>query len=251
MKKVLCFGGYLQGAEVFAEKSASLRQLLAEKNFQLEYLDPPIKLSQEPGFTTPFSKVTTKSGETVWERAIRRDSDRAWWRHNSGVNRGLEAAVDYVMDYVKRTGPYVGVVGFSQGACLAAMVANTIHKRLPQHPPLQFALVFSGFAFTQPLNCDRAEVQRYEHDFSNYAPRVTLLRGYEQFFEIPPDLSTKMVLVYGTSDSVVLPVRTQYLASLYPNPVVITFDGHHHLPRDPRVLASIVQHLELRRTHSL
>ncbi|OHW98870.1 dihydrofolate reductase [Colletotrichum incanum] len=100
----------------------------------------------------------------------------AWWRAREphGEYVGLEQSLEYISDLLRREGPFDGIVGFSQGAAAAAMVAalletgrreafadahaaNRDSLSLPtavaqlDHPPLRFAVCYSGFSSEHQL----------------------------------------------------------------------------------------------------
>ena len=98
-----------------------------------------------------------------------------WWRARDprGEYFGLEQSLECISDLLHRSGPIDGVIGFSQGAAAAAMVAALLEPgrrkafataqenngdclSFPdafarfEHPPLRFAICYSGFASEYP-----------------------------------------------------------------------------------------------------
>ncbi|KAJ5237892.1 hypothetical protein N7489_007983 [Penicillium chrysogenum] len=61
-----------------------------------------------------------------------KDDDRRAWGYGDPETEhieGLEESVQYVSDILERHGPFIGIMGFSTGACLAAIVTSLLEKR--------------------------------------------------------------------------------------------------------------------------
>lgn len=131
-QKVLFLHGFAQSASTFAAKSSALRKALKQQNIQTYYLDAPFTISPED---LPF------------ETDSRRDElgYRSWWKTDADNNYNIDTALESIKQCIKDQGPFTGVIGFSQGAALAAMVTGQMQE-LGNPEPLQFAIYFSGFA---------------------------------------------------------------------------------------------------------
>lgn len=78
---------------------------------------------------------------------------RAWWNHTDNEYRGWAESVAYLTQMFREHGPFDGVLGFSQGACAAALLAASIERpeNAPyvcepiQTEPLRFVICVSGF----------------------------------------------------------------------------------------------------------
>ena len=121
--KILMLHGYAQTGDTFRRKvrrlETSLRQLDAEAEFF--YLDGPVKLETHdiPGSTAAYQH--------------RGEHDmRAWFDlrivHNppTGVLRSL----DLLAAVLKTQGPFDGIVAFSQGTVVGAMVASLLQGEI-------------------------------------------------------------------------------------------------------------------------
>ncbi|KAJ6259589.1 hypothetical protein Dda_5227 [Drechslerella dactyloides] len=90
------------------------------------------------------------------------DSDGmyTWWRKDevTGEYKGIDETWKFLSDYMDKNGPFIGAIGFSQGAGLAAILASALEPgRQAQkpsnfaaaiasaHPPLRFAVAYCGF----------------------------------------------------------------------------------------------------------
>eukprot|EP00048_Salpingoeca_helianthica_P025137 m.37993 g.37993 ORF g.37993 m.37993 type:complete len:195 (+) comp9907_c0_seq1:397-981(+) len=70
-----------------------------------------------------------------------------WWTLQGETYSGIEETLRYIHTYEQQHGPFVGVLGFSQGACLAAtlLAQAALHMEGAALPQLQFGIVLSGF----------------------------------------------------------------------------------------------------------
>ncbi|KAF2816857.1 dihydrofolate reductase [Mytilinidion resinicola] len=209
--KILMLHGFTQSGPSFRSKTRAL-----EKNLQkafpagvsLVYPTAPIHLAAaDIPFTLPSAADTPEGQEPEQPDAW------AWWRRKGDSEpytyEGLEQGLDTIADVLKREGPFDGVIGFSQGGAMSAMVAALLEPgrregfeklykegcmRYPEsfeadtgfitetiHPPLKFAVSYSGFA----------------------ARGVEIYRG---FYE--PKISTPVLHFLGTMDAVVEEARS-------------------------------------------
>lgn len=256
--KILMLHGYTQSGTVFHAKSRALIKHIT-KAFPLHevaaiYPTGPISLDPAdiPGYEpSPSSSQDQKETEAY-----------GWWRRSNtadpplyiGIEDGLEAVAKVLRD----EGPFDGVIGFSQGAALAAMVAALLEPRrkeafarfvdpkvassgtsgqemvggLPfpvsfeesvlSHPPLKFALCYSGF---------RAPGARY--------------RG---FYE-EPAIQTPILHVLGSLDAVVDESRSRALIEACAGDPekegkIIFHPGGHFLPSQRPFLDAAVRFIQ-------
>jgi hypothetical protein len=61
--------------------------------------------------------------------------NKKWWRKDeaTGKYRGLEAGMSRIAFTIREAGGVDGVMGFSQGGCMAALVASALEQ--PHHNP--------------------------------------------------------------------------------------------------------------------
>ena len=166
-----------------------------------------------------------------------------WWRHADRSQPpeyiGLDDGLQTVAQTLIAEGPFDGVVGFSQGAALAAMVASLLgsadrseaFRRLNslnplaipfpssfrdiEHPPLKFCVVYSGF------------VARGER--------------YHAFYE--PHISTPSCHFVGSLDNVVEESRSRLLIEAFggeEQAQVVYHPGGHFLPNSKQFLNVLV-----------
>ncbi|KAK3624904.1 hypothetical protein LTR56_020718 [Elasticomyces elasticus] len=161
------------------------------------------------------------------------DHCRAWFRRLDTVSRyeELDSSLEYLCTYIKEYGPVDGVIGFSQGAAMAMMLASLCEAGInsgrvealrsqgspvnlePPQGPLKFAIACAGFCGTAA----------YYSGF--YSPKIITLS-----LHVIADLDT-MVSAEHTSD----------LMQACSNPQVVNHPAAHYLPRDGRTLNAIAE----------
>ena len=168
-----------------------------------------------------------------------------WWRRSNTAQPpeyvGIEDGLRAIAEVIAAEGPFDGVIGFSQGACLAGMVASLLegtirretfkkfHSESPlsipfsssfdslRQPPLKFCVPYSGFI---------APGERYK-------------AFYEQ-----PHISTPSLHFIGSLDSVVEESRCRALIDACggePKVRVVYHPGGHFIPSSKPYLEALVQ----------
>lgn len=186
--KLLFIHGYTQTGTLFRAKTGALQKALSKalsiSPEQMYFPSGPMRLrpSDMPGdVVLPNNDDDGDGGEYY-----------GWWRHDKATDTyvGIDATWSFLAQYLRTHGPFAGVLGFSQGAALAAMLAAALEpSRRPTcpamaapitgvehpHPPLRFAICYSG-----------------------YRP---LMPAYSGFYE--PKIATPTLHVIGSLDTVV------------------------------------------------
>jgi len=239
--KLLMLHGYTQSGSLFQAKTGALRKTLQKafpKGIELVYPTAPIRLT--PADESFLAGNTSKDGEGKDAKdGEEQEIDAwAWWRRKGTgepyTYEGMEQGLERIASVLKEQGPFDGVVGFSQGGAAAAMVASLLEPgrraafeklypeggmRFPEsfeedtgymegtiHPPLKFAVSYSGFA----------------------------ARGknpYHAFYE--PKIKTPMLHFLGTQDVVVEEARSLALVQACEHSeekYVVYHPGGHFLP---------------------
>ncbi|KAJ9155326.1 Dihydrofolate reductase [Pleurostoma richardsiae] len=235
--KILMLHGYTQSGTLFRAKTRALEKLVAKSlaPFKLApvliYPTAPNRLSPRdiPGFTPaatddndehPASTGGTEPETDAW----------AWFRKDeaAGQYRLLREGFDAIADAIRGASGIDGVIGFSQGGAMAALLAAALEvdaegKPARQAPaadedydwswveavrsanggrPLRFAVVYSGF-------------------FATPAPLGWL---YE------PAVGTPTLQYIGSLDTVVEESRSRALVARCKDPVVLVHPGGHYVP---------------------
>lgn len=175
--RILCLHGYRQNAATFRMKSGALRKALRHVA-ELEYLDAPHAA----------------------------DRGRAWWKStpDGAEYAGFDESVALVRTHIDETGPYAGVLGFSQGATFASLLAGLAGQ--PDAGPLaqlRFGVVVCGFP-------SRARA----HTEADWYTGVAL-----------PTMH-----VWGEGDEHVPPDVSRALAGRFREPETLAHPGGHVLP---------------------
>ncbi|KAL4912951.1 serine hydrolase FSH [Aspergillus aurantiobrunneus] len=108
------------------------------------------------------------------------------------IIRGLDTSIKKIMDVLMTHGPFDGIMGFSTGAAVAAIITSILERGTRsaegvekiQHPPFRFAVCFSGFRLEHP------SYRRF------YSPRIQApVLHFEASYDtmIPGALTDKLV----------------------------------------------------------
>ncbi|VDN03857.1 unnamed protein product, partial [Thelazia callipaeda] len=188
---VLCLHGYQQNAAIFREKSGSFRSYL--KRFaDFVYMDAPHKVDLEPNTNDLKQEIT----------CVAKADYRAWWHVPECYNtkevkcyEGFSDSVSVIIDFIQKEGPFDGILGFSQGAALAFLLA-AMKQKGELDIDFKFLILISGFPS-----------RHMEHFDLNKLPisRVPCLHVYGLADEIIScDLSKKLVKLFDKEMVVVV-----------------------------------------------
>jgi hypothetical protein len=240
--KILMLHGFAQSGPFFQIKTRAVSKILRETisncykvmadEVELVFPTAPLQLcaSDLPGTCAEYRPCVGDSD--TW----------AWWRNLDVTSRyvGIESSLANLLLLAQKDGPFTGVVGFSQGATLAAIFASwceagavpgrgdalreTSHDdpllgqllSSPPQRPLDFALCFSGFRGTP----------RYYRGF--YAPQI----------------ATPTIHIIGALDTMISRDNSEDLIASCLEPKVVEHLGVHFVPRDVDVLNQIAKGLE-------
>jgi predicted esterase len=226
--KILMLHGYTQNGPLFRAKTRVLEKRLQKAFPSVSLAYPTGQIQLKPSDVPGFDGNPTESTEAY-----------GWWRKRDDSDPpeyvGIEDAFDEVAKVLKAEGPFDGVIGFSQGACFAAVVASLLEGDIRRkafeeaqsksqhaiaypksfadldHPPLKFGIVYSGF--------------------------IPPGSRYEAFYN--PPIQTPLCHFIGSLDSVVEEARTQKLvdaAGGNDRTQVIVHPGGHFVPTSKQYL---------------
>lgn len=226
--KVLMLHGYTQNGQLFRAKTRVLEKRLQKAFPSVSLSYPTAQIQLNPADVPGFDGNDTGSSEAY-----------GWWRRRDDSDPpeyiGIEDAFDEIAKVLKAEGPFDGVIGFSQGACFAAVVASLLEGDSRRqafkeaqsrsknaiaypsafehldHPPLKFAIVYSGFI---------PPGDRYTGIYH-------------------PPIETPMCHFIGSLDSVVEEKRTQALVDATGGPdktQVVIHPGGHFVPTSKQYL---------------
>lgn len=160
--KVLMLHGYTQNGALFRAKTRVLEKRLQKALPSVSLSYPTGQIQLKPDDVPGFDGNPTESTEAY-----------GWWKRRDDSDPpeyvGIDDAFDEIAKVLKAEGPFDGVIGFSQGACFAAVVASLLEGESRrrafeqaqtksahalaypksfedlEHPPLKFGIVYSGF----------------------------------------------------------------------------------------------------------
>lgn len=144
--------------------------------------------------------------------------DFGWW-HGDSVGgtpyRGWQRTRSWLLDTLDWQGPFDGVLGFSQGAALTALVPGLCAAENVTAP--RFVIMAAGF---------RSE-----------APEHRALFAERAAYRIPS------LHIIGATDTVVAPADSNMLATMFTHPVVVTHPGGHVIGATPNVQQALTDFL--------
>lgn len=164
--RILMLHGYTQSGPLFNAKTKALEKNLnkAFPGVVLNYPTGPMKLRAKdvPGFDTSQVEDDAEEVEAY-----------GWWRRSNTADPpeyvGFDEGLGLIAELLKTQGPFDGVIGFSQGAAMAAMVSSLLEgesrksafeaaqqnnkSAIPfpasfaglNHPPMKFCVLYAGF----------------------------------------------------------------------------------------------------------
>lgn len=214
--RVLCLHGFGQSGEFFRTKMKRITQYL-ERN-----LDSDLQADYSDGMEwmfpdAPIELTTDAPQSDILEM-------RAWWTRLEFTIRldQLYSSLDYLTKYIREHGPFDGIVGFSQGASIAMMLASLCEGSVrpervkalanqglpllipPPQSPFKFAIACSGF--------------------------VNAPQFYDGFFT--PQVQTPTMHLIAEWDHMVSEQMSSEMIKRCENPVVVKHAGTHAVPTD-------------------
>ncbi|KAF2192577.1 dihydrofolate reductase [Zopfia rhizophila CBS 207.26] len=246
--KILMLHGFTQSGPLFHAKTRALEKNLQKAfpaGISLHYPTAPIRL--EPA-DVPFAVNLSTNAEAKNGGSAEKEEETdawAWWRRKgegkSYTYEGIERGLEHIASILKSEGPFDGVIGFSQGGACAAMVASLLEPRRREG----FEAVYprGGMRYPESFEADTGYVEETIHppikfavSYSGFAARGVEL--YKGFYE--PQIKTPMLHFLGTLDAVVEEKRSLALAEACENSKgrVIYHPGGHFLPSSQKAYVS-------------
>ncbi|ROV88321.1 hypothetical protein VSDG_09393 [Cytospora chrysosperma] len=220
--KILMLHGYAQTGPVFRSKTGAMSKMIGKAlpsiNAIRIYPTGPHRLqpSDIPGFQP-------REGEGEGESANAELDCFGWFLHDEepGILRGFADGMHAIANAIEEAGGVDGVLGFSQGGAVGALVAAALEsdRELPEDKeqrawverlreanrgrPLRFCVIYSGFVMRPG------------------AQLGWLYKG---------GIKTPTCHFFGSTDSVVQESRCRSLAEQCIAPEVVVHPGGHHVP---------------------
>ncbi|KAF6222986.1 hypothetical protein HO133_001037 [Letharia lupina] len=243
--RILMLHGFTQSPPLFHAKTRALAKSLARPfpNLHLRYVPAPHRLAGAdiPGHDPAVPVAEAPEAYGWWRRKDHVMKDGQGKEAETGVvYEGIERGLQSVADCIREEGPFDGVVGFSQGAAAAAMVASLLEGRTRKEA---FAEAEARGGMPYPASF-LGEVDGFVQAPLKFAVCYSGFRApgklYEAFYE--PRIRTKVLNVLGQVDVVVDEVRGMQLVSVCEGGegMVVVHPGGHFVPSQKPWLDAVV-----------
>lgn len=212
--------GFTQSGALFRAKTRALEKLLAKTLAPINLLPVlifptgPLRLraSEIPGYQPPTDAAGAAEDES---------DNWAWFRKDeaSGQYRGFAEGMAAVAAAVRDAGGVQGCCGFSQGGCVAGVVAAAMQedRTVPAGAEWDWARGLREANGGRQL--------RFAVSYSGFYAPVDLLK-----FCYDPKITTPTLHYYGSLDTVVDENRSRALIDSCVDPAVVVHPGGHHVP---------------------
>lgn len=193
--KILMLHGYTQSGPLFRAKTKVLEKFLKKlyPELTLSYPTGPLRLRPEdvPGYES--------SGKTPGDLEA-----YGWWRRSNTADppeyAGIDVCFNEIAKLIATEGPFDGVMGFSQGAALATMVASLLEQPSRQEA-FKRAQESSPLAISYPASFENLQQPPLKFLVSYCGFRAPGER-YNGFYE-DPTIQTPSCHVNGSLDTLV------------------------------------------------
>ncbi|GAA5801572.1 hypothetical protein HPULCUR_007020 [Helicostylum pulchrum] len=177
-----------------------------------------------PHHIAPASFSTTAEREKAEKEPVSEEhAMHGWWFSPSykpvqadGYLVGYKESVQYVRDIVKQQGPFDGILGFSQGACFAALLTEIMET---EQTPFKFSIIVAGFKPTKQT-----------------ATNMMLTKENK--------VKTPSLHYIGDLDTIVLPENMSALVEAFEKPKIFRHTGGHYLPSTAASRKALLSFLE-------
>ncbi|KAJ2795108.1 Ovarian cancer-associated protein 2 [Coemansia helicoidea] len=255
--KVLCLHGYMQNAKVFRQRTGALRKGLrndvdfvyvtaphAATDFPMMPVDGTLEaqvrqsavargaqneLEKQQQQQQPGEQEQEQPGEQEQQPAVADAQDgeelrpAAWWNTMEGdVMPQIQHSTGFLCDVLRDQGPFDGIMGFSQGAAMTALLLGMIMNRNTERIRLKDPGLHAFLAERVP---ERSACPRFAMLFCGYNPSVLPIERLVAFgTKIPiPNLH-----VGGHKDAITPMYRGRQLATSFFGAPTIEFHGGGH-----------------------
>lgn len=217
--KILMLHGFTQSGPLFEIKTKALKKSL-EKNFppapkpghlpsypggvELHYPTAPIRLDYRdiPGYDVDGAANGAEEPEAY-----------GWWRRKGDSEpftyEGMDRGLGTIAECLRTSGPFDGVLGFSQGGAAAGMVAALLEQG--RREAFERAQAKGGMRYPDSFTSDSGYIEEAVHpalkfaiSYSGFGASTNDL--YQAFYE--PKIATPMLHFLGSVDTVVSEERS-------------------------------------------
>ena len=199
--RLLALHGWGQDAAVFnSRRTNGLQKKLKTLPLLLDCVDAPFQIGET-------------SGQRGWWTYRPEDWDGSLSNPLELLSResfapiGLDTSLEALAAQWK-TGEYDGILGFSQGAVMAAVLCAKLCSEPEAYRRPGCIVLISGFANPSPV------------DLSYYPPKTPL--------------AVRSLHIWGEADTHIPPAASAALAERFVDPVTHTHPAHHFIPQKPQ-----------------
>lgn len=172
MKKIICLHGYAMNSKWLQSWLETIQQHLGD-DYLLLYPQGPIECPAEE-----VRAMAARFNASLPEERIGRGKNWCWYRADEERPphyHQIEITLDFLTDYFAQHGPIDGIIGWSQGAVMTAILAALRQNEPESHFKFSWAILCGGFLpgdvryrplFAHPLNLPTLHVSgEKESDF--------------------------------------------------------------------------------------
>lgn len=186
--KILMLHGYRQNEMAFRERSGGMRKALKS---QAEFIF----------CEAPHIIPAIKTEDTAEEST----NQRGWWfsandssynaHEHTDVENGFTETLDYLNKFFETSGPFDGILGFSQGACLASILTRISSNNLNGSSGEKYKSIRFNFAII----------------VAGYRSRQS---QHTAFYDLDKKISLPTLQIYGNGDKVPFFERNSNISNL-------------------------------------
>ncbi|EKD11961.1 uncharacterized protein L3040_005933 [Drepanopeziza brunnea f. sp. 'multigermtubi'] len=209
---------------------------------QLIYPTGPIRLhpADIPGSdpsvlqSSTTSTISTANGQSDGRGEEDEDGPDAWgwWKKADAPDEtyvGLERGLEVVRETILAAGGVDGVIGFSQGGAFAGLVASLLEparsSSFPSPSPLPTSTTTPPFAYPAAWTALNHPPLKFAVSYSGFYAQAEQYRG---FYE--PKIATRFLHVIGSLDSVVEEARSEGFVERCADALRVVHPGGHFVP---------------------
>ena len=134
--KLLCLHGYRQSGAGFRTKTGGLRKHL-KKRCEYTFIDAPHTIPDSEDLGWWFSKADSYDAT-----------------EKTSEDNGFDQTIDFLAKVFEEQGPFDGILSFSQGACLGAILCILKQQGDARFANFNFAIIAAGY---------RSRTEQHQH----------------------------------------------------------------------------------------
>lgn len=235
--KILMLHGYTQSGSSFYLKTRALQKhiqkYLPEYDVTFKCPSGTVKLELED---IPQYNPSQEGASELYQDCY------GWWLASPRPNlnlRGMDRSLEYLFRFCEEEGPFDGVIGFSQGACIAALLASLYEKdrksAFDYFEQQSSGKDLSEQSIPYPRASAPAETKQGPFKFVVSYSGFAVPGPKFQAFYSHPKITTPILHFYGTLDTLVSEERIRTLVNACEGDPekagrVVTHPGGHTVP---------------------